>query len=109
MNEWVQFSLTAAVLVAALAFFTAGAVGNIRFGVAVNRIHAAGIGDSMGLFFTTLALAVSGYGPGLSARLFLPLVFLWITSPVSSHFLALMEIPGGNSRAKAEGGLNQWK
>lgn len=104
MNEWVQFSLTAAALIIALGFFTAGAIGNIRFGNAVNRIHAAGLGDSMGLFFTTLALAVSGYGPGISFRLFLPLVFMWITSPVSSHFLAMIEITAarraGNPRIK---------
>ena len=95
MNEWVQFSLTAAAMIAALLFFTAGAIGNIRFGTAGNRIHAAGLGDSMGLFFMTLALAISGYGPGPSIRIFLPLVFLWITSPVSSHFLALIEVSAG--------------
>ena len=107
MNEWVQFGLTAAAMAAALILFTAGAVGNIRFGAAVNRIHAAGIGDSMGLFFTTLALAVSGYGPGLSVRLFLPLVFLWITSPVSSHFLALMEITDSNRHTGTEQRLKE--
>ena len=94
MNEWVQFVVTAVFLAAALGFFTAGVIGNIRFGNAVNRIHAAGLGDSMGLFFTTLALAVSGYGLGLSIRVFLPLIFLWITSPVSSHFLAMIGTAG---------------
>ena len=37
MNEWVQFSLTAAAMIAALLFFTAGAIGNIRFGTAAKR------------------------------------------------------------------------
>ena len=50
-----------------------------------------GLGDTMGLFFTAAALAVSADGAALGIRLFLPLVFLWITSPVSSHFLSQIE------------------
>jgi len=88
MSEWVRFWITAAVLMLGLGFLTAGVIGNCRFRYVMNRVHAAGLGDTMGLFFTTLALALDAGGllPGL--RLFLPLIFLWITSPVSSHFLS---------------------
>lgn len=91
MNEWFAFALTAALLLLSLGFFTAGVIGNIRFGGAMNRIHAAGLGDTTGMLFITLAMLTSSYTPGVSIRSFLPLIFLWVTSPVSSHFLALME------------------
>ena len=91
MNEWIVFGLTAAGIIAALALMTAGAVGNIRFGYAANRIHAAGIGDTLGMALMTTALAVNAPDALTGAKFFLPVVFLWITSPVSSHFLALME------------------
>ena len=90
MNEWVYFWLTAAALAAALFFLTAGVIGNLRFDRAINRIHAAGIGDTMGLLFTTVAV-LAGRDNRQTVRVFLPLIFLCITSPVSSHFLALME------------------
>ena len=45
----------------------------------------------MGLMFTTVALAVSAPSVPVCAKLFLPLIFLWITSPVSTHFLSMVE------------------
>ena len=91
MGEWVRFWLTAAVLIAGLGFLAAGVIGNCRFYYVMNRIHAAGLGDTMGLLLTTLALAISASSLSEGLRMFLPPVFLWITSPVSSHFVALIE------------------
>lgn len=91
MGEWVRFWLTAAVLIAGLGFLAAGAIGNCRFYYVMTRIHAAGLGDTMGLLLTVLALAVSADTVSGALRLFLPLLFLWVTSPVSSHFLAQID------------------
>lgn len=91
MSEWLRFWLTAALLVAALVFLAAGVVGNCRFRYVMNRIHAAGLGDTMGLLLTAAALALSAQGVSEGLRVFLPPLFLWITSPMSSHFLALIE------------------
>lgn len=91
MNEWLRFGITAILLFAGLGFFAAAVVGNCRFSYVMNRIHAAGLGDTMGLFCTVAALAVSAGGLLAAGKLFLPLFFLWITSPVSSHFLGQIE------------------
>ena len=91
MSEWIKFWITAVVLIVALGFFTAGVIGNCRFQYVMNRVHAAGVGDTMGLLFAVVALSVSAEGFFPSAKLFLPLVFLWITSPVSAHFLSQIE------------------
>ena len=91
MAEWLRFGVTAALLLGALLFLAAGVIGNCRFQYVMNRVHAAGLGDTMGLFLTVCALAVSAESLGGALRLFLPLVFLWLTSPVASHFLSMIE------------------
>ena len=90
-GEWFRFWITAALLTAGIGFFCAAVVGNRRFYYVMNRIHAAGLGDTMGVLFTTLAMAVSTRGALAAGKLFLPLIFLWITSPVASHFLGQIE------------------
>lgn len=91
MLEWIRFWITAVLLAAGLVFLAAAVVGNCRFHYVFNRIHAAGLGDTMGLLFTVLALAVSADGWLSAGKLFLPLAFLWVTSPVASHFLGQIE------------------
>ena len=59
MIEWIRFWITAVCLTAGLSGFGCAVLGVYRFGYVMNRMHAAGIGDTFGLFFTTLGLAVS--------------------------------------------------
>ena len=91
MLEWVRFGLTAVVLCTGLAFFAGAVLGNCRFAYVMNRVHAAGLGDTMGLFYVTLAMSVQADGFFEVCKIFLPLVFLWICSPVSSHMVAQIE------------------
>ena len=91
MLAWVRFWITALLITVGLVFFAAAVLGNCRFYYVMNRIHAAGVGDTMGLLLVTLALAVSAGGVLSGLKLFLPVVFLWVTSPVSSHILSQIE------------------
>ena len=91
MLEWVRFWITAALVIAGLLFFIGAVVGNCRFAYVMNRVHAAGLGDTMGLFFTLLGLAAGADSVLTAGKGMLPLVFLWLCSPVSSHFLAQIE------------------
>ena len=91
MLAWIQFAVTAVLLLLSLVFLALGVLGNCRFLYVMNRMHAAGLGDTLGLFLCALALSVSADGLFLKIRFFLPLVFLWISSPVSTHFLAQIE------------------
>ena len=89
--EWIRFVLVALLLVIALFSFASAALGVWRFGFIMNRIHSAGIGDTLGL--SALAAALMLYS-GLSMQtleILLIVVFMWFTSPVSSHFLCQIE------------------
>ena len=91
MIAWIRFIITAVLMIGALGCFVSAVTGVWRFGFVLNRVHAAGIGDSLGILLMMAALAV---GSGLnmtSLKLLLLVVLLWLTSPVSSHFLSQIE------------------
>ena len=72
-------------------FFSA-VLGLFRFDYVLNRMHAAAVGDSLGIFCVLIGLMLL-HGWSLSAaKTLLIFVFLWLTSPVCSHLVAEMEI-----------------
>ncbi len=91
MMEWIRFAVVAIFLIAALCGFISAVTGVYRFGFIMNRMHAAGIGDTFGLFFVIAAM-ITAAGPGFDAlKLLLLIFFMWFTSPVSTHFLGQVE------------------
>ena len=89
--QWIVFAVTALLLTAALLYFTAAVIGVYRFGFVLNRMHAAGIGDSLGLLCAIAAVMIATGFRLDSLKLMLLIVFMWFTSPVSSHFLSQVE------------------
>ena len=100
MMEWIRFGVTAVLLISAVAAFAAAMLGNYRFGYVLNRMHAAGIGDSLGVLLVVLSLVISADSGLDMLKLALLVVFLWGTSPVTSHFLARIEM-GGDSEFRS--------
>ena len=91
MIEWIRFAIAAILMILALCSFIAAVTGAYRFGFVMNRMHAAGIGDTAGIFLVILSLAVA-LGPKMSTwKLLILVFFLWFTSPVSTHFLGQVE------------------
>lgn len=75
-------------------FFTA-LLGLFRFDYVLNRMHAAAVGDALGIFCILIGL-IFLHGVTLSAfKTLLILIFLWITSPVASHLIAEVEAATG--------------
>ena len=91
MIGWIRFFITAVFLIIGLISFGAAVIGNYRFGYILNRVHAGGIGDTQGLLFVVAALVVSSNAALDILKLILLVVFMWNTSPVSSHFLIQIE------------------
>ncbi|MBC8245980.1 MAG: monovalent cation/H(+) antiporter subunit G [Deltaproteobacteria bacterium] len=78
-------------LISGLIIFTGGAVGIIRFPDFYSRLHPAGKLDTMGLFMSMLAIALytlhdfSINSILTSLKIFLIVVFVFITSPSSAN------------------------
>ena len=72
-------------------FFSA-VLGLFRLDYALNRMHAAAVGDALGIFCILIgAICLHGWSMAGSKTLLI-LLFLWLTSPVSSHLIAEMEV-----------------
>lgn len=91
MMQWLRFGISAACMVIGLFVFCCGVFGIYRFRFVLNRMHAAAVLDTMGLFFVLMSLAVARGFDGITLKGFLILVFLWTTGPISSHLIAKME------------------
>ena len=85
MGEWIRFWITAVILGFGILAFTLEVAGLFRLGFVMNRMHASGIGDSFGLGCVVFAMIDS-------LKLFLLILFMWLTSPVSTHFLSRIEV-----------------
>ncbi len=82
-------------LVAGAAFLLVGGIGLLRLPDLFTRMHAAGITDTLGAGLILVGLMFQA-GPTLvSVKLFLILVFLFTTSPTSTHALASAALSTG--------------
>ena len=92
MLDWVRFALTAALLLSGLFVLAVGVVGQFRFHYVLNRMHAASMGDSLGLLLTLLALCISCDDGATIAKLALVVAFQWFSSPTGAHLIARLEV-----------------
>lgn len=90
--EWIRFLAGAGLLLMGLAIFVIEMAGVFRFKYVLNRMHAAAMGDTLGLGSCLLGLIVMSGLNFTSLKLFLVIVFLWFASPVSSHLIARLEV-----------------
>ena len=90
--EWIRFLAGAVLLFIGLVIFLVQMIGVFRFKYVLNRMHAAAMGDTLGIGRCLLGLIVmSGIG-FTSLKLLLVIIFLWFSSPVSSHLIARLEV-----------------
>ena len=92
MLEWIRFGLTAVLLLGGLFLLVTGVVGQYRFQYVLNRMHAASMGDSLGLLLMVCGLSISCGDGWTIAKMLLTALFLWLTSPTGGHLSARLEM-----------------
>lgn len=90
--EWIKFLAGAVFLLAGMAIFTIEMIGVFRFRYVLNRMHAVAMGDTLGIGSCLLGLIIMNGFSFTSLKLFAVIVFLWFSSPVSSHLVARLEV-----------------
>ena len=55
-------------------------------------MHAAALGDTMGLFLVVLGLIILSSNVFIIAKFILIILFFWLTSPIATHMLAKVEL-----------------
>ena len=90
--EWIRFLAGGILLLIGLLIFLIQMVGVFRFKYVLNRMHAAAMGDTLGIGCCLLGLIVMRGFRFTSLKLLLVIIFLWFSSPVSSHLIARLEV-----------------
>lgn len=89
--EWCRFLAAAACLTIGIVFMILAVFGVNRFKKALNRMHAAALGDTLGILFVFLGLILMRGFSMDSLKLLLVILFFWIASPVSGHMISRLE------------------
>ena len=88
MPDTLRLILFGTLLISGLAIQLTAILGVNRFRYAMNRIHFAGMGDTLGLLLMALAAVVYAGFDAVTVKILLIVAFFWLTSPVCSHLIA---------------------
>ena len=90
--DWVQFIAGCGFLLTGVGLFVVELLGVFEYKYVLNRMHAAAIGDTLGISSSLLGLIILSGFNFTSLKMGLIIVFLWFASPVSSHLIARLEV-----------------
>ena len=107
MLEYLRLILFSVLLIAGLVIQVTAVVGANRFRYAVNRMHPAGMGDTLGLLLMGLAAAVYAGFDWILLKILFVVGFFWLTSPVCSHLIGRLVRETDEKHFEAE--AKEWK
>lgn len=90
--EWIRLIAGGALLLSGLVIFLIELYGIFHLKYVLNRMHAAAMGDTLGISFSLVGLMILSGFNFTTLKMALIVVFLWFASPVSSHLLARLEV-----------------
>lgn len=89
---WIRLVLSVGCLAVGIVFEILAVFGVNRFKKALNRMHAAAMGDTLGILFVFLGLILMRGFSMDSLKLSLVILFFWLASPVSGHMISRLEM-----------------
>lgn len=89
--EWIRFIAGSIFIAAGIVIFFTELFGVFHFKYVLNRMHAAAMGDTLGMGSCLIGLMIFSGLNFTTLKMFLIIVFLWFASPVSSHVLSRLE------------------
>ena len=90
--EWIRFAAGVGLLLLGLGIFLLEIFGVFKFKYVLNRMHAAAMGDTLGIGASLTGLILLSGWNVTSVKMGLIIVFLWLASPVSSHLISRLEV-----------------
>lgn len=84
--------IAAICIIAGLVIFLLSIFGVYRLKYVLNRMHAAALGDTLGLFLITLGLLIIGKDVFHMLKYVLIILFFWLSSPIATHMIAKVEL-----------------
>ena len=90
--EWIRFLAGVGLLLLGMVIFALQLFGVFKFKYVLNRMHAAAMGDTLGIGVSLTGLIILSGFNFTSLKMALIIVFLWLASPVSSHLISRLEV-----------------
>ena len=90
--EWIRFLAGVILLLIGMVVFLLQLFGVFKFKYVLNRMHAAAMGDTLGIGVSLTGLILLCGLNFTSLEMALIIVFLWLASPVSSHLISRLEV-----------------
>ena len=90
--EWIRFIIGTGLLLLGLITFAFELFGAFKLDYVLNRMQIAAMGDTLGIGISLLGLIVLSGFNFTSLKFLLVIIFLWCSSPVSSHLIARLEV-----------------
>lgn len=90
--EEVSFWIAALFIVAGFCILTLAVFGTYRFNYVLNRMHAAAMGDTLGIGSILIGVMILNGLDFITLKVLFILLFLWCASPVSSHLISRLEV-----------------
>lgn len=90
--QWIRFLAGISMLLCGMTVFAIELFGVFKFNYVLNRMHAAAMGDTLGIALSMIGLMILSGLNFISLKMLLVIVFLWFASPVASHMLARFEV-----------------
>ena len=92
IHEWIRFAAGVGLLLMGLGIIMLQIFGVFKFQYVLNRMHAAAMGDTLGIGVSMTGLILLSGLNYTSLKMALIIVFLWLASPVSSHLISRLEV-----------------
>ena len=96
----IRLVIAAVFLAAAVFIFFSEVIGFYKFRYVMDRMHAAGLGDTLGILSVIIAVAVLIGSVNAILKLILIFVFMCLTGPVTTHLMAQAEVQSHRCRGK---------
>lgn len=87
-----RFIIAAVLIMIGILIMVIQTFGVFKLDYVLNRMHAAAMGDSLGIFMIIIGLIIIFGISYASLKLLTVLVLFWFASPVCSHLLAKLEV-----------------
>ena len=91
ITEMIRIALGTIFLFAGIGVFIIEIIGIFKMKYVLNRLHAAAMGDTLGLILSIVGLCFFSGISFTTAKFILVVVLFWVASPVASHMTALLE------------------
>ncbi len=95
--EWIRLIIGCLFILIGMVIFFTELFGVFHFKYVLNRMHAAAMGDTLGISACLIGLMIFSGLNFTTMKMFLIIVFLWFASPVSSHVLSRLEAATNDS------------